>query len=907
MNEWSTYFQNTDFMEKSRIMIINRDAAGYVAQKIGLKGGFRVLDVGCGTGEFPFYLSGQCSGVHFSGIDMDENFIAAAREKANSVLSGNTFSFAVGDALALPYEDNTFDVVVSHTFLTSVFDYSGALREMKRVCKPGGVIASVTADTFKYTNGSDGHYPATYQWLGEYRRLTGKVQRMYEALKPMNSFAVGADPILIPRIFSGMKLENVSVYPIGKFFSLSNDALSKKTKKRFIELDYSSEIQRMDAVYRLPEADDYLSAAERKRYQELLAVRRDALLADLGENEVWEWTGGSNLLVIGKNPESALETAPQSEYERSKYKACFPGETVDRLKQVLHSVGFEPEELDIQSGVGSICSMRVKLKNTNIGQNGKGASASYARASGYAELMERLQTGFLFQHNFDEETTHWGGFRAGPDERLASAEELKELGGRLLEDSIRAIIRESGGLSFIPVDVAGYLSQWEFASENGQFAALPFVSMTDGRTEYLPDCIYRAFYFTNGSCAGNSRDEALVQGMSEIAERWAANQILTGRLTPPVIPDEVIGQIPPLAEMVGEFRTHSLYELRIMDASCGKRLPVICAAVIEKRTGAVTLRFGAHPRFEVALERTLTEILQGKHIDSMHGAPRYDLSHDEYAQSVVNRFNFLKDATGVFPSELFAGSPSWEFTAFASAPEDAEGQLAFMLALYKSLNWTAYVRDCSFLGFPTYHVVVPGESMLLNFGAERLTEKKLAAAVQPTLRNMAAASEEDRERAMKYVRLKSGWSFENTFGFMAGLPYTPKLLGVDLDGRLMMAVHDISCGNYSEAEHILGRYSFDQTGAATALYVLRQLVGVKKRAGDLERASDFLRVLFSEEWVTEALAVLHDPLGALPRLDCYHCEGCPVKGKCKMMDSAPVMRRIREKMSEKMQAKESEA
>ena len=896
MNEWSTYFQNTDFMEQSRLMILNRDAAGYVAEKVGLRPGLRVLDVGCGTGEFTFYLSGQCAGVAFSGIDMDENFIAAARKKAESTLSENTFSFTIGDALALPYEDDAFDVVLSHTFLTSVFDYAGALREMKRVCRPGGVIASVTVDTFRYAGGSQGHYPASYRWLGEYRRLREKVQQMCETLKPASSFAVGADTAQLPRVFSEMKLEDVSVYPLGKFFSLSNHALSNETKERFIRLEYSAEMKRLEAFSALPEAEDYLSAAERSRYQALLALRRDALLADIGENRVWDWTGGCNLLVVGKNPAQAAEAAPRSEYERSKFKVCPPSETVDRLKHILRSVDFEPEELDIQSGVGSVCSLRVSLKHTDIGQNGKGASAAYARASGYAEVMERLQTGFLFQHSFDEATAHWGGFRAGPDEVPASAAELKALGGTLLEGSIRAIIRASGGLDFLPVDAAEYMSLWDFAAEDGKFAALPFVRMTDGQTEYLPDCLYRAFYFTNGSCAGNSRAEALVQGMSEIAERWAAEHILTGKLTPPIIPDEFIAQFPPLAEMVTEFRAHSQYALRIMDASCGVGLPVICAAVIDRRSGAVTLRLGAHPRFETALERTLTEILQGRHIETLRGAPRYDLKLDGYSQSIVNRFNFLKDATGVFPSNLFASQPSWEYKPFASAPEDADGQLAYMLELYRQLGWTPYVRDCSFLGFPSYHVVVPGESMAFNFGAERLTEKKLAAAVQPTLRNMAAATEEARARAMKYANLKAGWAYENTYGYMAGLPYAPKLLGFPLDARLMLAMYALHRQDYGEAGKILELYAFDAAGAATDAHVLRQLVRAKQQGGDMAQAAAFLRVLFAPERVDKALEILEDPLDALPKLDCYHCEKCPVKGRCKMVYAAPVMRKIREKM-----------
>lgn len=897
MNDWSTNFQNPDFMKKSRMMIINRDMAAYTVEKLGLKSGMRVLDVGCGTGEFTYYLAGQCSGLCFYGIDNDDVFITEARKSKKRLYPDNEFVFQSADAMSLPFEDHTFDVVVSHTFLTSVFDYCGAITEMQRVCKIGGVIASVTADSFDSIAAAEGFYPPEYDWLAEYNTLSRKVRSFYEAQRPASRYADGIDPKLPPYIFSKLGLKSVRVYPLGKFFSLSNAAMSDEDKKAYINLDYSAEIQKFETFCKFSEKSDFFSEDDAKRYRELLLMRRDALLSDVGENSVWEWIGGENLLVIGENTGVCAGEPPQSEYERSKFKACPPKQTVMHIKEILRSVGFEPEEHLIRSGVGEICSLRVSLKGTDIGQNGKGATPAYAMASGYAELMERLQTGYLFQHDFSDEVSHCGGFTAACDEIRETPERLAELGGELLEESVRASICASGGVGFIKPDIVRYLRQWDFTAENGRMSALPFTRMTDGKTEYLPDCIYRAFYFTNGSCAGNSRSEALVQGMSEIAERWAADKIMSGRLTPPLIPESALEAVPSLKETVRAFRSHSGLSLRIMDASCGIGLPVIAAAVIDRHRGAVSLKFGSHPRFETALERTLTEILQGRHISRMKYAPRYDLENDEYVLGIVNRFNYIKDATGIYPMSIFDSAPSWEYYPFDHAPETADGQLGYMLELYQRIGWQPYVRDCSFLGFNTYHIVVPGESMVLNFGAERLTEKKLAENARPVLRNMAAATEREREQAMRYVRLKKDWSIENSYGSLAGIPYNPRLMGFELDGRLTNAVYDIHIGNYQEAAAILRRYSSTKSGEATGFHVLRQLVETLQKGKDIDQAACFLRVLFPDEWVDEALKIIEDPLLALPQLDCFNCQECPAAGKCRMDIAAPVMKKIRKAMS----------
>ena len=106
-----------------------------------LKPGMRLLDFGCGPGSITIGLANAVDPGEVHGIDMEESQIAVARSAAKSGGHGNAF-FRVGDVTALPFEENFFDVAHCHAVLMHVPDTSATLDEVKRVLKPGGIIAS---------------------------------------------------------------------------------------------------------------------------------------------------------------------------------------------------------------------------------------------------------------------------------------------------------------------------------------------------------------------------------------------------------------------------------------------------------------------------------------------------------------------------------------------------------------------------------------------------------------------------------------------------------------------------------------------------------------------------------------------------------------------------------------------
>ena len=253
-NYWSTFVQNSDFLESSRIEIMNADMAAYVADKLGLKPGMRVLDVGCGTGALEYYLAHVSENVQYTGIDTDSDLIACAGGKPHSDSRRNSFTFIECDASKLPFPDSSFDVVVSHTFLTAAVCYEAALLEMKRVCVPEGLIGTINiADFTKAVIRREG-WRSKSEADFRFGILLEKFLSSCERLYPLSRAREGISPERIPSFFEDSGLKDVSVFPVGSFFSLSNgeQVLPANVRKSYLDGMLSSLFKRISAYEALP-------------------------------------------------------------------------------------------------------------------------------------------------------------------------------------------------------------------------------------------------------------------------------------------------------------------------------------------------------------------------------------------------------------------------------------------------------------------------------------------------------------------------------------------------------------------------------------------------------------------------------------------------------------------------------
>ncbi len=262
----------------------------------GVRDGASILDVGCGSGFFSRVLISGEENVKVTGLDLDEGLIEYAQ---NETRDNPDISFVQGNALSLPFEDGSFDAVTSHTFLTSVSDPDKAVDEMLRVLKPGGVLSCVVAMNFLSSVASQGYYPKECTWLKEFQLLYNKLWRAYEIVDPALSYARGLSACETPHLFVRHGLIEICAYPIGKLFSFSNAARTLDDRLKWLSLYQRSEEERLDACMKLPKMTDFFSTEDALRYKELLKKKCDYLRENAGENSIWEWDGGANMLIRG--------------------------------------------------------------------------------------------------------------------------------------------------------------------------------------------------------------------------------------------------------------------------------------------------------------------------------------------------------------------------------------------------------------------------------------------------------------------------------------------------------------------------------------------------------------------------------------------------------------------------------
>lgn len=142
------------------------DATQEIVDVCPIRPEHKVLDVGCGVGMTPAWLA-KTVGCHVVGIDKRPGMIDRATERAAREGVEDRVTLQVADALALPFDDDSFDVVMCESVLALVEDQPGLLREMLRVLKPGGRLG-VTETTWMTL--------PSPELLGEVRRAMGHME-----------------------------------------------------------------------------------------------------------------------------------------------------------------------------------------------------------------------------------------------------------------------------------------------------------------------------------------------------------------------------------------------------------------------------------------------------------------------------------------------------------------------------------------------------------------------------------------------------------------------------------------------------------------------------------------------------------------------------------------------------------
>jgi len=801
MLQWSKYFQNPLYMEMTRKFLIMEEMQPHIRKFCHIEKGMKVLDVGCGTGFFSSFLSGNTSDIEVTGVDADDAFVEFAREKSRRL--DQNITFIQGDALRLPFQDNRFDVVVSHTFLTSISDPKKALEEMQRVCKEGGYISSLTAMSFLPQMSYKGNYPKECYWYYDYKKLENKLWGVYETLNPTDNYSGGIPTAFIPELFVSNGLQDISAYPIGKVFSLSNEAIPVELRKEYIQTMFESDMQKADNYKKLPGFYKYISEQEIEEYLRLAELQRDYLIHNIESNTIWEWEGGSNCLIVGRNEKQKNRgrDAENIHLIDTKFKDSLPEETVNQIQKILDGVGTRTKVTWLDSQVKGCYSNRIELQGSAAGQNGKGMTKEFALASGYAELMERIQTGYFYVGNQDKELEVSHGFTCIPEECYLSIDEILDRDEKWLDKLYHAVSEKSKEY-FTKRSFLELLAYRKYAITEKEFVGIPFYNLKSGERAVIPKTALEDYYATNGTCAGNSPTEAIVQGLSEIVERHHNLKIHNECIAPPTIPNDYLKKFHVIYGVISSIRENKRYELAIKDCSLGTGFPVVASLLIDKEKQTYIVKFGAHPVFEIALERSMTELFQGRNLENA-AAVSGVLYKPEDAVKADIVHNVLKNATGKYHYRFFEENAENPFIPFEDRSGMSNEQLyQYAVNFFNEKGYEIYIRNASYLGFYTFQIIVPSYSEIHNNGILRLKEKSAQEKAVHTVFHLSDATEKECKNLITYIKYKENFALENTLSFLVKLP-----LKLPNDVRGTYFIYLLAClklKNYKEAIRICG-------------------------------------------------------------------------------------------------------
>ena len=399
--------------------------------------------------------------------------------------------------------------------------------------------------------------------------------------------------------------------------------------------------------------------------------------------------------------------------QEMRYKEVLPDKTVKRLKKILKENGIDvKEKWQKESSVGTY-SLRLFIKDLDLGQNGKGMTKDFAAASAYAEFFERYQNG-LFRYRVEKPTKELP-FTFAPDEKEFSVENLVKENNSFLNN----ILKQNDKDHASEKEKIAFFK--ELFNENSKLVptqdkhiSVPYYSIKSGKLVHLPYMLFAYLCTSNGMCAGNSAEEAIIEGISEILERFVSMKVFRDKISFPEIPDSYIENFPTVRNMLLKLKSNTKYTCRLVDCSLGGKYPVAGLFVIEKNTGRFGFKLGAHPDYGIAMERCFTEAAQGIDIYDYARSCLFDFDDSQVAKN-ENIKDFLDKNVATVPYQIWQENPTYKFTQMPMVQNLTNKEI--LDALVKKLVDEGYdilLRDVSVFGFPSYSIVIPGMSEINN-------------------------------------------------------------------------------------------------------------------------------------------------------------------------------------------------
>ena len=392
--------------------------------------------------------------------------------------------------------------------------------------------------------------------------------------------------------------------------------------------------------------------------------------------------GDSNTMIVGKD--LPLE------------------QTIANMMSILSDIGIKIEVASWRNIVPNVWSLHIReAASPMCFTNGKGATKESALCSALGEYIERMSCNFFYNDYYFGEEIANSKFVHYPNEKWFKAGANDALPEGLMDEKCLELYNSDDELR------ASHLIDTNSGNVERGICALPFTRNSDQETVYFPSNLIENLFVSNGMSAGNNLYEAKVQCLSEIFERAIKRQIIEEEIILPDVPKEILAKYPHILAGIEELENKG-FPVLVKDASLGGKFPVICVTLMNPKTSGVLSSFGAHPSFEVALERCLTELLQGRSFEGLNDVP--PPTFNSYALTEPGNFveHFI-DSTGVISWKFFSAKQDYEFCNWDFSGTTEEENECLMNIL-KGLEKEVYVATYEYFGATACRILVPSYS-----------------------------------------------------------------------------------------------------------------------------------------------------------------------------------------------------
>ncbi|WVD63471.1 30S ribosomal protein S12 methylthiotransferase accessory factor YcaO [Utexia brackfieldae] len=407
-------------------------------------------------------------------------------------------------------------------------------------------------------------------------------------------------------------------------------------------------------------------------------------------------------------------------------------DSIHYFEQQLNHFNLQVKEASWLNPVPNVWSVHIQnIECPLCFTNGKGATKKAALASALGEYFERLSTNYFFSDFYLGQQAAANAFIHYPTEKWFPIIHAEKLPDGLLSPQLLQFYdphKELNGNDLIDM---------QSSNTDRGVCALPFVQQSNQKKIYVPVNLIANLYASNGMAAGNTKYEARVQALSEIFERYVKNRIIAEAISLPVIPTEVLQRYPDVVAAINTLEKEG-FPILCYDASLGGQYPVICVVLFNPENGSCFASFGAHPRFGVALERTVTELLQGRSLKDLDVFSPPSFDNDDVADLTNLETHFI-DSSGLISWDLFKQQTDYDFVEWDFSGDTAQ-EYQNMMQIMNDQDTEVLIMDYQHLGVYACRILAVGMSEIYPPEDLLIANNNMAIHWRDTILNLPTAT-----------------------------------------------------------------------------------------------------------------------------------------------------------------------